>query len=1430
MKLQDVVRFRKDLLFDGAVQVGWFDDNPSLASRAAEHFVFHGPSYRGVSKVGSFSAEDHTVDTASFVHEVLKGLSDAERGAPFMLAISGYGTGKSHLALTLSQLLSNPHSRTAQRVLENLTRSDDKLGIAVQSLLQSVGKPYLVVTINGMKDFDVTVEVTSQILKRLAEDGLDTAALENVRPRFFTAQRLTEKLFDHFVDDFRDAFGPVTREEIIGRLKARDEDVFAVVSNIFSRRMGMPIRAVGQESLHDIIKVTKDNYCGAGKPYAGMLILFDEFGRYLEFALQKPHIAGPGALQQLFECVQANSDGVMLVCFVQYELGAYVSRVAPELRSELTRYISRYDSAQKVKLSTNLETIIANLLDKKDLGFIQKQLTALGATYDALHEKMKRWFPELAQYALWDDKELFRRVVCEGCWPLHPLSVWLLHKLTTAGRSLQQRSALSLLADVYDERSSEDFSGGTTILPADICNETLVGEFLASERFAEQGASAHAYEMVVEKYRNDLGHKELRVLKAVLLAAKLGAKVTTRQETLDLFAALSGLSLEETNRSLHVLEKELAALEWNETTSSFDITGDSVPKRAFLAYLADTVENINLDERTAMFVQNYKQWMNLDKYPTDFGPLNRITTQDWCYAVYLSDSETLNKVIDSSVRAWRNAFHPDDPKGQLIYCYVGPKSNLDFVKGKARRHLKSSLESVGISLSTGAPIAVVFLHDQDGRFGRKVAEYWLLNNGLGEEERGKYRQFITDRKQLLEREMKDAFSALEKRREIVFATDQNVPRARIQRMLTELLRVTYQKLIPFDFDGFGTSRGNAAKDSREFTCQLITARFDREWISTTTPQRKNRAHRVLVDGWGLLGDDGRLRFSPAHGTLREVVDLLTERLHKGRHKSLNLGEAMELLCLPPYGCNLASAGLIIAFFVGSRREQVDLLRNGSPISIEEWVDQALPKNFFELSVLRETEVVQVSEDNRCEWETLLDDWESAATIAATLEFQRKAQELSQKRSVPGVLRYKYESLARRASDLGREFERVNQEINSALDKIDMGKKRMDLKLVAAGASELVRIQNSMRASNKWEAQKIRDVEEKIPDSRLFIQTHFDEWLPTQKVRNIRNLALFAERLRGIANNLEVLGLSAEKESLLDYIKTVEERFQALEDATRLVAEIEGFLAGAVMGKDTKVATLKSWLQQIEKHLRSRDHAKSKHDEIDFSELIAAEGRLVDFQQEVQAALDVYMRRKDDVFAIGEITSADDLAFWRNEVTNLISIFEGEEQETRDLVRVQKQLSLAERHFALMNDMSSTNAELAELVAQCHEELRGAFLDGDPPLDAKTLYDTMFQKALEVRERKAAKWMEANVPALGDITHLSASEVQHVRSRLLAPPVFLSDLQASLVRQVVEACDARLDDLEVDGLLARYQTLSSKNKKRFLEAVFRDALSLGSWFS
>ena len=44
-------------------------------------------------------------------------------------------------------------------------------------------------------------------------------------------------------------------------------------------------------------------------------IIFDEFGRYME-SLQRPHIR-PGALQQLFESVQAND---LVFCFVSFSM------------------------------------------------------------------------------------------------------------------------------------------------------------------------------------------------------------------------------------------------------------------------------------------------------------------------------------------------------------------------------------------------------------------------------------------------------------------------------------------------------------------------------------------------------------------------------------------------------------------------------------------------------------------------------------------------------------------------------------------------------------------------------------------------------------------------------------------------------------------------------------------------------------------------------------------------------------------------------------------------------------------------------------------------------------------------------------------------------------------------------------------------------
>ena len=166
--------------------------------------------------------------------------------------------------------------------------ADAVIGQKAKAQLKNA-QPFLVVTLNGMQDFDLNGEIIRQILRVLNQAGLDTSVLENLRPRFRTAQVFTESFYDALISDYKKQFGNNHRlEDITEALKSQDEDTFWRVSLIYEQKMGSPIHAVGQESLHDFMRVAKEAYCGPNKSFAGILIIFDEFGRYLEFSVQKP--------------------------------------------------------------------------------------------------------------------------------------------------------------------------------------------------------------------------------------------------------------------------------------------------------------------------------------------------------------------------------------------------------------------------------------------------------------------------------------------------------------------------------------------------------------------------------------------------------------------------------------------------------------------------------------------------------------------------------------------------------------------------------------------------------------------------------------------------------------------------------------------------------------------------------------------------------------------------------------------------------------------------------------------------------------------------------------------------------------------------------------------------------------------------------------
>ena len=129
--------------------------------------------------------------------------------------------------------------------------------------------------------------------------------------------------------------------------------------------------------------------------------------------------------------------------------------------------------------------------------------------------------------------------------------------------------------------------------------------------------------------------------------------------------------------------------------------------------------------------------------------------------IHVANVSILKGKIRFAVRTWRDSIEVDKQKGQLIYCYVGPESNIESIKESTLKTIRRAMEEEGIDFETGIPLAVLLLYDTDGTFGQRIAEYWVLDDQMNEEESKKYEHFILERRNSLEQEMQNQFSELE---------------------------------------------------------------------------------------------------------------------------------------------------------------------------------------------------------------------------------------------------------------------------------------------------------------------------------------------------------------------------------------------------------------------------------------------------------------------------------------------------------------------------------------------------------------------------------------------------------------------------------------------------------------------------------------------
>lgn len=1400
-KIGDILTFREDLFFDGAVQSDWFYDE-SRRSRVAAHFVFHGPRYFGLTQSDVGTSSHLLMDTCSFTADLATRLQDGSGMNPFLMAIAGYGTGKSHLVVTLASLFGGSDSSLQSAILKNLEEAGTDIGQYVRT---QIGKPNLVLILNGMRDFNLNYELLNAARKSLAMHGLDDSVFKGITKPYDIAKHFVRNNFERLEDFFRKACSLLLpditsdrlKEAIIGSLEAREE-VLTAVNTVYERVNGHPIRWDDGISAYDVLQVLTSQLCGARKPFNKVLILFDEFGRFMEYAGAHPTRAGDAAIQQMFEAIQ-NSDGdAIFVGFVQSDLRAYMSRI--DKSSNVSRYVGRYETSDKVYLSSNLETIFAGLIQRIDQEAFERYVVNRYHQEDqhleALHRDLLKWCKAASSRGVWQDFGMFRRIVAEGTYPLHPLTVWLLSNLH---EWLQQRSALTFVRSAFADIAScelHEFGSMPLIRPVELLDRGLLRELLlAEEQGRQRSRFCTQYESILRRYSDRFTEDEAKVLSANLILRIGQFRTHDRADAVRALQYCTGMAGPSIEKALESLENDHGVMAFDDRVGSFDFIEDAVGANDFRWFIAAKRRETRIDLSIAFQQYEVKQLLGVAlPVETDFSIKHHIRTREWQYSQEVIGIDALDKEQVRYLKSrWTNALSPDAPKGQLIWVYVNSESHPLSIE-----RLQELIKEEQLS---DLPIIFALLDDKDDRLADSLRDFMILGN-ISDVEKARYNRFFADFEAKTRATLAETAAMLMSERKIV--TPEGVIRSphRISRLASDLFEKIYPDAVPFPFEGFHNRSGPAKKILSQLARQLCGGLIGEQWVQLATSDVRNRFTAVLFAGggpgsWGVVSQDYRVT-APQEPNVRHLMTSLDTAIPTSG--SLELKQLLSGMLMPPYGMNDFAAALLVACFLTLNRNNLRILLNGSPIRLSDWANHAFADKTVDFEVLEQTSIERRMETNRipafCARVEANTDMEECVRLNEELDRILAEEDITSEYAGQieacriiideGLeLNRKYESCLRHAASevsaaKGNDAHRPLNAIKAL--------KRLNSSLVSPRYSlskyQLTRIDNLLRKAD------------------MALRANGAEWVSSLSCTGLTQVGQFQTWTKRVIQDLREHGYHELAEQAQDRVNWILDNLNEIRKLSVVREEVERFDRVCRPSDFTSYAQLKDWEGQAEK---LKDYIEKSaipgYEKTRLLDTVTA--RLL----QIRSALENINQQIADV--IERSLSVRTLEDCENLYSTIRNLLERtlREQDDRDLRRLANDLHDFTEHISQVRrcelDPSRLTAEIGRLTeiweARTEDIAATCVLEG-------VLEDAM-KRCAEFEQQWVSRYLEIPKP----IDHWSAEECSNWLAAVSPPPPYVSQHYLTLLRKTADRVSARQAAIPVEAIVEAFNRLTEEQK-------------------
>ena len=444
------------------------------------------------------------------------------------ILIGAYGKGKSHIVLMILSILMRKDLSLFTKLKPQL-EENEKLLQLVQNYYESE-KKILPVVITGSNTsipqaFLLALERTlmdNNLMDIMPETNFKAAesAIKRWETEFPDTYRKFKKAISIPVKSFRDSllnYDPSVYEEF--------ERIYPTLTagSTFNPFLGFDVAEL-YESVNKSLKK---------RGYKGIYVVYDEFSKYLETNITKATISDTKMLQDFAEkCSRSGDEELHLLLISHKDIANYIDKL-PKQKVDGWRGVS--ERFKHIYLNNNFARtykIIGNVILKE-----KDQWAVFCRDNSKYFETLIKQYEKHSMFV--DDGEAFEDTIY-GCYPLHPVSTYILPRLSELVAQ-NERTLFSFLS-ANEDNTLTRFLDKTDIVKFNLVTPDLLFDYFESqirkEVYAEDIHNIYVLtKRVLEKLKeNSLESKVVKLISLIYILSQFEKLAPTREEIINVFS------------------------------------------------------------------------------------------------------------------------------------------------------------------------------------------------------------------------------------------------------------------------------------------------------------------------------------------------------------------------------------------------------------------------------------------------------------------------------------------------------------------------------------------------------------------------------------------------------------------------------------------------------------------------------------------------------------------------------------------------------------------------------------------------------------------------------------------------------------------------------------------------------------------------------